>query len=412
MAHFVGIGLGAIQSGLFVREAYRTGAFASLAIAARRRPLVDAINTANALSINTAHDDGVVAETFDGVHAFAIDAPDRSALVAALARASEIAIAVSSVDDYATGGPLSIDALLADAIAIKLEQAEPAALIYTAENHHHAAALLERAILTRLSDDMRASALTKFQTVDTVIGKMSRVVVDPAEMVQAGLMEAAPGTGRAFLVEAFNRIQISPCDRARTSGRTITIFEEAADLTPYEHAKLHGHNATHALLAYFGLALGKTWISDVFQMPQLVALARSAFVNESGATLRRMHAGRGPLFTETGYAAYVDDLLKRMANPHLRDTCGRIGRDVERKLGWDDRLIGTIRQALREGIEPTGYTLGALAAVRHWKGHTNDLSPLLALWDEQGANPEEAEQVYNLLTVHRANFRKTLDALA
>ena len=88
-----------------------------------------------------------------------------------------------------------------------------------------------------------------------------------------------------------------------------------------------------------------------------------AFLDESGGALCRRHAGLDPLFTPAGWADYVRDLLLRMINPYLRDRVDRVIRDPRRKLGWDDRLVGTMRVALEQGIEPKRYALGAAAAV-------------------------------------------------
>jgi mannitol-1-phosphate/altronate dehydrogenase len=55
--------------------------------------------------------------------------------------------------------------------------------------------------------------------------------------------------------------------------------------------------------------------------------------------------------------------MTRMINPHLKDRVDRIIRDSRRKLGWDDRLIGTMRMALAYDIPPRCYSLGAAAAV-------------------------------------------------
>jgi mannitol-1-phosphate 5-dehydrogenase len=51
-----------------------------------------------------------------------------------------------------------------------------------------------------------------------------------------------------------------------------------------------------------------------------------------------------------------------MVNPHLRDRTERVTRDPRRKLGWEDRLIGTMRLALDAGVEPRRFALGAAAA--------------------------------------------------
>jgi mannitol-1-phosphate 5-dehydrogenase len=49
-------------------------------------------------------------------------------------------------------------------------------------------------------------------------------------------------------------------------------------------------------------------------------------------------------------------------NPYLRDRTDRVTRDPRRKLGWDDRLIGTMRLALDAGVTPRRFALGAAAA--------------------------------------------------
>ena len=93
------------------------------------------------------------------------------------------------------------------------------------------------------------------------------------------------------------------------------------------------------------------------------ALLADAFERESGAALVRLFAGADPLFTEVGYRAYAADLLARMTNPYLHDSIERAARDPLRKLGWDDRLVGTIRVCMRGGIDAPRYALGAAAGL-------------------------------------------------
>ena len=97
--------------------------------------------------------------------------------------------------------------------------------------------------------------------------------------------------------------------------------------------------------------------------PQL-AHARAAFVDESGASLVKKYKSiREPLFTVDGYRDYADDLIKRMVNPNLNDLISRVTRDARRKLGYDDRLFGTMRLALAHGIAPIHMARGAAAAL-------------------------------------------------
>ena len=60
---------------------------------------------------------------------------------------------------------------------------------------------------------------------------------------------------------------------------------------------------------------------------------------------------------------FVDDLMWRIANPHLKDLVERVGRDPKRKLGVEDRMINTMRQCYEYNIEPKLYALGVAAAL-------------------------------------------------
>ena len=65
--------------------------------------------------------------------------------------------------------------------------------------------------------------------------------------------------------------------------------------------------------------------------------------------------------------------------------------DPQRKLGWDDRLVGTMRLALRYGVEPQRYARGAAAAALCLPedGRQTLEARLVAIW---GAAPEAEKQ--------------------
>lgn len=399
---FVGIGFGAIQTGLFLREAQRSRNFDRYVVAMRRANLAKALNDKGTVTVNIAMPDGIVVETYTHIEARCLSAEeDVVRLKQDLLAAHEISVAVSSVGDYVSDHPNSLHRLIAHAIAGKMRGEGPKVLIYSSENHNDAASLLQRAILSAMPEADHAVANKVFQTVDTVIGKMSRVIRDQDEIAEAALAPSFDGGNEAFLVEAFNNILVSQVDEARTSGRAISQLVEKADLTPFEHAKIHGHNATHAGFAYVGQVLGLKWMADVAAIPEVFSFFRDAFLEESGEALIRLHGGKDPLFTSEGYRAYVDDLLARMANPWLRDTCERIGRDVSRKLGWDDRLIGTIRLVRSQNISAKRYGFAALAAFE-----TLEKGPdsMIKSWVKSGATATEAEEMARFLNALQSDY--------
>ena len=402
---FVGFGFGPIQGGLFALEAYRSGRFDRIVVAEVMPELVSAVRSAGGgYAVNVAGKAGVQACVIEGVEILnPLDAADAERLVSAVADASELATALPSVEFFDRGTP-SVASILAQGFSSKIRDAgRPAAVVYAGENHNHAAELLERAVLAHLS---RAPLGDRVQFLNTVIGKMSGVVSDAAEIERSRLAPLVPGWPRAFLLEEFNRILIS---QVRLSGfrRGIAVFVEKPDLLPFEEAKLYGHNAVHALIGYLANRKGYTFMSEVAADAGLVALAREAFLIESGQALLARHAGIDALFTPGGYKEYAEDLLDRMMNPWLRDRVARVIRDPRRKLGWDDRLIGTMRLALGAGIAPARFAAGAAEALRLIESETGASAGSLldALWQEPDDPPGRKAEIRRLVLEARAADR-------
>lgn len=381
---FVGFGFGPIQAGLFLFEAFRSGNFSRLVAVEIDRALVDAVRgSGGRYALNIAHAHGIEAVEVTGLEIYDPRRErDRRRIIEAVREAQELATAVPSVEAYDAGGEAGIAALL----AAGLDDEHPR-LIYAAENHNRAAQLLRRAVLRRRSSPLPPTSAF----LNTVIGKMSRSVSDPEEMARLGLRPLAPGLRRAYLVEAFNRILVS---RAPLAGhrRLIPVFEEKDDLDPFQEAKLYGHNAVHALVAYLGYVAGYRYIAEAARDERIMAAARTAFLEESGAALCRKYAHLGdPLFSPAGYRAYAEDLLARMANPHLNDTVARVARQPERKLGYHDRIFGTMRLALEAGVEPTRMALAAAAGLLYLKQGGRPLPP--GLLPTEVVSPGEVEAV-------------------
>jgi len=354
-----GFGFGPIQAGLFVKEARDSGAFRRIVIAEIDQALVDAVRgNGNRYALNIAHTAGIETVTVNDVELLNPGCDtDRGHLVEALRESTEIVTALPSVDFYTVGGAQSVAAIISAGLEAGTA---PATIVYAAENNNRAAEILEAAV----ADASQGDAARRIQFLNTVIGKMSRVVADPREISDMDLAPIAQGFERAILVEAFNHILVS---RTRIPGCTpgIAVFDEKDDLLPFEEVKLYGHNAVHALLAYLGAERGCDRMNELKADTDLMMVARRAFLDESGAALVAKHAKTGDrLFTADGYRELAEDLLERMTNPFLGDTIARAARDPVRKLGYQDRIFGTMALVLEQGIEPHCMALAAAAAVR------------------------------------------------
>lgn len=360
---YLGFGFGPIQSGLMLYEASRSGNFDHFTVVEVDKALVKAIReNGSRYTLNIAMPDKIRQESVENVTALdSTDPADLDAVKREIALADEMSTALPSVAFYTRGKP-SVAELLRES----LDEAKNR-ILYASENHNHAAEILiERlkasAVPPVHTETPHAHGGGAFAALNTVIGKMSGVIQDPAVIQKLGLATLAPGFPRAILVEAFNRILVTavPFPGHR---RGISVFEEKTDLLPFEEAKLYGHNAVHALLAYEAARKGLAAMSEIRNDGELMDLGRLAFA-ECGSFLIKKHKGVGDkLFTPAGFGAYAEDLLERMTNPFLHDEVARIARDPIRKLSPGDRLLGTMAEALRLGFSPNLMARGTASAI-------------------------------------------------
>jgi mannitol-1-phosphate/altronate dehydrogenase len=360
---YAGLGFGPIQSALFLYEAYKTGNFSRFAVADIDERLIRAVRgNRGRYTVNIARRRRIDRATVEGVELFNVTVPaEAESFVEEVAASEELCTALPSVSAYTAGAEASPVNLLARGLSARIGNAGQTlpTIVYTAENNNRAAEILGGLVYPGIPPSIQKNV----QFLNTVIGKMSGVITDAATIERLGLATIAPDFPRAILVEEFNRILVS---KIRLPGyrRGIEVFVEKEDLLPFEEAKLYGHNAIHALIAYLAELKGCTVMSEARQDPWIMETARRAFVEESGAALIRKYARMGdPLFSEQGYADYADDLLTRMTNPNLSDLVERVGRDHLRKLGIEDRLYGTMVIALEQGVMPGVLGLGAAAGV-------------------------------------------------
>ena len=84
---------------------------------------------------------------------------------------------------------------------------------------------------------------------------------------------------------------------------------------------------------------------------------RAALWDEAGAALVRKHQ-----LDETEYKAYVENIMRRFANPRLKEELVRVGRQPLRKLAKGDRLLGPMYLALQYELPIDNLAKGVAAA--------------------------------------------------
>jgi len=104
------------------------------------------------------------------------------------------------------------------------------------------------------------------------------------------------------------------------------------------------HNLGHATSAYFGHFLHPeaVYMYEVLDDSEVFQFTRSVML-QSADILRAAYPEE---FTASELENHIDDLIYRFRNKALRDTIFRVGQDLVRKLGIDDRFMGSIHLAI------------------------------------------------------------------
>ncbi len=107
------------------------------------------------------------------------------------------------------------------------------------------------------------------------------------------------------------------------------------------------HNLGHATAAYFGNHLHPqaVYLYEVLDDQTVFDFTREVML-QSAETLQAAYPDD---FTLPDLIAHIDDLLHRFRNRALKDTVFRVGQDLQRKLGADDRFMGAVHLAIQHG---------------------------------------------------------------
>lgn len=105
------------------------------------------------------------------------------------------------------------------------------------------------------------------------------------------------------------------------------------------------HNLGHATAAYYGYMKfpDKIYLYEVMEVKDIYETVRTTML-QAADILMKHYPGE---FTKADLIDHIDDLLHRFSNKALGDTVFRVGQDLYRKLGSEDRLVGALKLALK-----------------------------------------------------------------
>jgi mannitol-1-phosphate 5-dehydrogenase len=117
------------------------------------------------------------------------------------------------------------------------------------------------------------------------------------------------------------------------------------NISAWVDRKLFIHNLGHVASAFLGFKKhpDRKLISEILEDTQIRFQVRNVMSEAAAALLCEYPSD----FSEKLLSDHIDDLLFRFQNSALGDTVFRVGRDLSRKLGRDDRVLGAARLCLK-----------------------------------------------------------------
>ena len=260
--------------------------------------------------------------------------------------------AISRADVMSTAVGLKnlapISAVIAEGVK-KRRQSNPSPVdIYLCENVLNASDILKSSVLEKLDPGTGKWAEDNIGFVGTAVARM--------------VPEAAsrPGFDDPLLVVADSYHKLAYDQKAvRGSVPGIDGLYPAGNFKAVVERKLFMYNLGHAALAYLGSLKGYSYIHETIKDSECFPVFDRALDETSSALLKQYPED----FDLQGQNEVREDIRVRYGNPMIMDTVHRVGRDPIRKLGPDDRLIGSAKLCISHGIFPENIAHICAAAL-------------------------------------------------
>jgi len=242
---------------------------------------------------------------------------------------SDASIAALSVGQQ--GLPATLP-FIAEALVLRKQKHDEWPLdIIIAENMRNADQYIRAELERLLPTGYAIDKLVGF--IETSIGKMVPI------MTQKDMEEDA----LQVFAEPYNSLIVAK-NSFKNPIPDVSYLSPKENIKAWVDRKLFIHNLGHATAAYLGFQKNPNWVFmyEALNDPEIYEATRQTML-QSADILISLYPKE---FTQSQLEIHIDDLLERFQNKALGDTIFRVGCDLYRKLGPEDRLVAPIKVAM------------------------------------------------------------------
>lgn len=150
------------------------------------------------------------------------------------------------------------------------------------------------------------------------------------------------------------------------------------EFTGFLERKFYTYNAANGTASFVGALLGHKYLADAAHDERIVDLLDGVY-RETATALSQKHN-----FPFDEQWAFTRTSLRKLQDRNIVDYVERNARDPMRKLGPDDRLVGSARLCLEYGIKPEHLAVSIACAMHYAEPTDESAQRLVALRENEG----------------------------
>ena len=150
------------------------------------------------------------------------------------------------------------------------------------------------------------------------------------------------------------------------------------EFTGFLERKFYTYNAANGTASFVGALLGHKYLADAAHDARIVELLDGVY-RETATALSKKHS-----FPFDEQWAFTRTSLRKLQDRNIVDYVERNARDPMRKLGPDDRLVGSARLCLEYGVRPEHLAVSIACAMHYAEPTDESAQRLVALRENEG----------------------------
>ena len=237
----------------------------------------------------------------------------------------------------------------------------------TCENWKEPARILKEGVEAGIAPEAR-------EYLDNYVGFTESVIMRSGIEAPKELLKKDP-----LIVNVQNYWHL-PVDAARVKGSLpdIKYMEHLTGFAGFLERKFYTYNAANGTTSFVGALLGYKVLAEAAHDERILKILDGVY-QETGKALSMKHG-----ISLEEQMAFAKTSLNKLQDYTIVDSIERNARDPQRKLGKDDRLVGSARMVLSCGIRPENLCTAIACAIYYRNPEDSSAVALEKVVKEEG----------------------------